>query len=115
MSAVGRWRPKRVGIGRFDRLAEKETAAAHFLTSGSLRPVSTSVAGARILRDDRATMPAGGPMFPYRLFSHDGSGNFSLIQEFAAPDDEAAALFVGRWRVRPLELWQSTRKVKLWA
>jgi hypothetical protein len=54
-------------------------------------------------------------MFPYRFFSHDGSGNFSLIQEFAAPNDEAAALFVGRWRVRPLELWQSTRKVKLWA
>ena len=54
-------------------------------------------------------------MFPYRLFSHDGCGNFSLIQEFAAPNDEAATLFVGRWRVRPLELWQSTRKVKLWA
>jgi hypothetical protein len=54
-------------------------------------------------------------MFPYRLFSHDGCGNFSLIEEFAAPNDEAAALFFGRWRVRPLELWQSTRKVKLWA
>ena len=54
-------------------------------------------------------------MFPYRLFSHYGFGNFSLIQEFAAANDEAAALFVGRWRVRPLELWQATRKVQLWA
>jgi hypothetical protein len=52
-------------------------------------------------------------MFMYRLFSHDGSGNFSLIREFAAPNDEAAAQQVGRWEVRPLELWQSTRKVKL--
>jgi hypothetical protein len=54
-------------------------------------------------------------VFLYRLFSHDGSGNFNLIQEFAARDDEAAAVVVGRWNVRPLELWQSTRKVKLWA
>jgi hypothetical protein len=54
-------------------------------------------------------------MFAYRLFSHDGSGNFSLIQEFAAPNDEAAALFIGRWHVRRLELWQATRKVKRWA
>jgi hypothetical protein len=53
-------------------------------------------------------------MFLYRLFSHDGSGNFSLIQEFSAPDDEAAGILVGRWLVRPLELWQSTRKVKCW-
>jgi len=51
----------------------------------------------------------------YRLFSHDGSGNFSLITEFAAPNDEAASQLVSRWHVRPLELWQSTRKVKLWA
>ena len=54
-------------------------------------------------------------MFLYRLFSHDGLGNFSLIKEFAAPNDEAASQRVGRWHVRPLELWQSTRKVKLWA
>jgi hypothetical protein len=54
-------------------------------------------------------------MFPYRLFSHDGAGNFSLIEEFAASNDEAAAVIVARWHVRPLELWQSTRKVKLWA
>jgi len=54
-------------------------------------------------------------MFLYRLFSHDGSGNFSLVKEFAAPNDAAAAQQVGRWEVRPLELWQSTRKVKLWA
>jgi hypothetical protein len=54
-------------------------------------------------------------MFQYRLFSHDGSGNFSLIQEFGAPNDEAAGQIVGRWHLRPLELWQSTRKVRLWA
>ena len=54
-------------------------------------------------------------MFLYRLFSHDGSGNFSLIKEFAALNDDAAAQQVSRWEVRPLELWQSTRKVKLWA
>lgn len=54
-------------------------------------------------------------MFLYRLFSHDGSGNFSLINEFAAPNDEAASQLVSRWKVRPMELWQSSRKVKLWA
>jgi hypothetical protein len=52
-------------------------------------------------------------VFPYRLFSHDGFGNFSLIQEFVAANDEAATVIVGRWRAGPLELWQSTRKVKL--
>ena len=52
-------------------------------------------------------------MFPYRLFSHDGLGNFSLIDEFVAPNDEAATLVVGRSRACQLELWQSTRKVKL--
>ena len=51
-------------------------------------------------------------MLVYRLFSHDGFGNFSLLQEFEAQNDEAAAKFVGRWPVRPLELWQSARKVK---
>ena len=30
-------------------------------------------------------------MFSYRLFSHDGCGNFSLIHEFLAPNDDAAA------------------------
>lgn len=54
-------------------------------------------------------------MFLYRLFTHDGSGNFSLIKEFAAPDDETATQLAGRWHVRPHELWQSTRKVKLGA
>ena len=58
-------------------------------------------------------MPAGTSVYPYRLFSHDGSGNFSLILEFVAPNDEAAALLVDRWRIGPLELWLSTRKVKL--
>jgi hypothetical protein len=58
------------------------------------------------------TSPAGVSMLVYRLFSHDGFGNFSLLQEFEAQDDEAAAKFVGRWPVRPLELWQSARKVK---
>jgi hypothetical protein len=76
--------------------------------------ISTFVADAARFSDNRAAEPAGAFMFPYRLFSHDGFGNFSLIQEFAAPNDEAAALIVGRWPVRPLELWQSTRKVKLW-
>ena len=52
-------------------------------------------------------------MFPYRLFSHDGFGNFSLVQEFLASNDEAAALRIGRPQVPPLELWQATRKVKL--
>lgn len=54
-------------------------------------------------------------MFPYRLFSHDGLGNFTLLQEFDAQNDEAAAMFVIHWPVRPLELWQSSRKVKCWA
>ena len=54
-------------------------------------------------------------LLQYRLFSHDGHGNFSLIQEFTAPNDVDAAEFIGRWRVRPLELWQSSRKVKCWA
>jgi hypothetical protein len=54
-------------------------------------------------------------MFPYRLFVHDGSGNFSLIQEFNAPNDEAATLIVDRSRLRPLELWQASRKVRLWS
>ena len=54
-------------------------------------------------------------MFSYRLFSHDGLGNFSLVGEFDAPNDDAAAVVVGRSRLRPLELWQATRKVRLWA
>ncbi len=53
-------------------------------------------------------------MFHYRLFSHDGVGNFSLIEEFGAQNDDAASMFVDRSLVRPLELWQSTRKVKCW-
>jgi hypothetical protein len=53
-------------------------------------------------------------MFPYRLFSHDGLGNFSLIGEFDASNDEDAAKLVGHRLVRPLELWQSTRRVKCW-
>ncbi len=53
-------------------------------------------------------------MLLYRLFSHDGLGNFTLVQEFNAQNDEVAASFVGRWPVRPLELWQSGRKVKCW-
>ena len=54
-------------------------------------------------------------MFQYQLFSHDGLGNFSLIQEFSAANDDAAARIVGPWLVRPLELWQCTRKVKRWS
>ena len=54
-------------------------------------------------------------MFLYRLFSHDGVGNFSLIHEFDAENDEAAATSVDRFIVRPLELWQATRKVRCWA
>jgi hypothetical protein len=54
-------------------------------------------------------------MFVYRLFSHDGLGNFSLIDEFKAQDDEAAGRLVSRWNARPLELWQSSRKVNRWA
>ena len=54
-------------------------------------------------------------MLLYRLFSHDGQGNFSLLQEFDAQSDADAERFVGRWRARPLELWQSARKVGHWA
>ena len=54
-------------------------------------------------------------MFVYRLFSHDGLGNFSLIDEFKAQNDEAAAMSANRWHARPLELWQSSRRVNRWA
>jgi len=54
-------------------------------------------------------------LLQYRLFSHDGYGNFSLIQEFIAPNDIEAAEVISRWRLRPLELWQLSRKVKCWA
>lgn len=53
-------------------------------------------------------------MHRYRLFAHDGLGNFNLIHEFCAQNDEAAGKFVVRWNARPLELWQSSRKVKCW-
>jgi hypothetical protein len=53
-------------------------------------------------------------MFMYRLFSHDGYGNFSLLQEFEAPNDEVAAKSADRWAARPLELWQSSRRVIQW-
>ena len=54
-------------------------------------------------------------MLLYYLFSHDGHGNFDLLQKFDALDDEEASRLVGRWsNVRPLELWQSARKVKRW-
>jgi len=54
-------------------------------------------------------------MFLYRLFLHDGLGNFSLLDEFSAVNDDAAARSVDRWHARPLELWQSCRKVNRWA
>jgi hypothetical protein len=50
-------------------------------------------------------------MFQYRLFSHDGLGNFSLLHEFKAQNDEAAARLMGRWGPGPFELWQSSRTV----
>ena len=53
-------------------------------------------------------------MFLYRLFSHDGLGNFSLLHEFKAQNDAAAATLVSRWNARPLELWQSSRIVNRW-
>jgi hypothetical protein len=53
-------------------------------------------------------------MLLYRLFSHDGLGNFSLLQEFKAQNDEDAARSVGRWNARPMELWQSSRIVNRW-
>jgi hypothetical protein len=53
-------------------------------------------------------------MFLYRLFSHDGLGNFSLLHEFKAQNDEAAERSVDRWSARPLELWQSSRRVNQW-
>ena len=53
-------------------------------------------------------------MLFYRVFSHEGLGNFSLLQEFQAQNDEAAARVVGRWSARPLELWQSSRRVNRW-
>ena len=52
-------------------------------------------------------------MFAYRLFKHEGVGNFSLLEEFAAANDVAAAHMAQRWSDRPLELWQSTRQVQL--
>jgi hypothetical protein len=54
-------------------------------------------------------------MFLYRFFSHDGLGNFSLLDEFKAQNDEAAVRLAGRWDQRPLELWQSSRRVDKWA
>lgn len=53
-------------------------------------------------------------MLSYRVFSHDGLGNFSLLHEFEAQDDEAAAKVVRRWSARPLELWRSSRRVNRW-
>jgi hypothetical protein len=54
-------------------------------------------------------------MFLYRLFSHDGVGNFNLLHEFRAQNDEVAAKSAGLWAARPLELWQSSRRVNQWA
>jgi hypothetical protein len=54
-------------------------------------------------------------MFHYRLFGHDGGGNFNLVSEFSAINDAAAATIVEQSCVRPLELWQATRKVRLWS
>ena len=48
-------------------------------------------------------------MLLYRLFSHDGLGNFSLLQEFKAQNDEDAAPSVRRWNSPPMALWQSSR------
>jgi hypothetical protein len=53
-------------------------------------------------------------MFIYRFFSHDGLGNFSLLHEFKARNDATATALVSRWANRPLELWQSSRKVNHW-
>ena len=53
-------------------------------------------------------------MFPYRIFSHDGVGNFNLLYEFHASNDEAAVKLLTRWDARPLELWQSSRRVSRW-
>jgi len=51
----------------------------------------------------------------YRLFSHDGYGNFNLLQEFEALNDQMADRFADRWlKAGPLEMWQSARKVKCW-
>jgi hypothetical protein len=65
-------------------------------------------------RKDEVAMRIGSFMFFYRLFSHDGLGNFSLLHEFKAHDDEAAAVLANRWDSRPVELWQSSRRVKRW-
>jgi hypothetical protein len=54
-------------------------------------------------------------MFIYRLFSHDGLGNFTLLREFKAQNDQAAEASVSRWAARPLELWQGFRTVNRWA
>jgi hypothetical protein len=63
---------------------------------------------------DAVAMRIGSFMFFYRLFSHDNLGNFSLLHEFKAHDDEAAAVLANRWDSRPVELWQSSRRVRRW-
>jgi hypothetical protein len=54
-------------------------------------------------------------MFLYHLFSHDGIGNFSLLREFKAQNDDAAQRSVDQSQQGPLELWQASRRVKRWA
>ena len=54
-------------------------------------------------------------MFPYHLFSHDGIGNFSLLREFKAQNDDAAQRSVDQSQHGPLELRQASRRVKRWA
>ena len=54
-------------------------------------------------------------MFRYHLFSHDGIGNFDLLREFRALNDDAARRLVDQSQHGSLELWQASRRVKRWA
>ena len=89
----------------------------HLLTLVGHKPERGAATGGPSSARQRAeAVPsAGGRMLLYRLFSHDGLGNFSLIDEFRAQSDEDAAKSIVRWHARPLELWQSSRIVNRWA
>ena len=64
---------------------------------------------------ERSAPEGDAHMFQYHLFSHDGVGNFSLLREFRALNDDAAQRLVDQSQHGPLELWQASRRAKRWA